>query len=74
MAIVDVRPLRPEELEAWEPLWQGYLTFYETSLPSTVTDITWARLHNPAEPMYGLGAYIDGNLIGIAHYLFHRST
>jgi GNAT superfamily N-acetyltransferase len=74
MAIVDVRPLRPEEREAWEPHWQGYLAFYETSLPSTVTDVTWARLHDPAKPMQGLGAYIDEKLIGIAHYLFHRST
>jgi hypothetical protein len=39
MAIVDVRPLRPEEREAWEPLWQGYLTFYETSLPSMMNRI-----------------------------------
>jgi len=74
MTVVDIRPLRLEERQAWEPLWQGYLTFYETSLPSTVTDITWSRLHNSAEPMYGLGAYIDETLIGIAHYLFHRST
>lgn len=74
MANIEVRPLRPEEREAWDPLWQGYLSFYETSLPSTVTDLTWTRLHDPKEPMHGLGAYIDQKLIGIAHYLFHRST
>jgi GNAT superfamily N-acetyltransferase len=35
--------------------------------------VTWARLHDPAEPMEALGAYMDGRLRGIAHYLFHRS-
>jgi GNAT superfamily N-acetyltransferase len=74
MANVEVRPLRPDEREAWEPLWQGYLTFYQISLPSTVTEITWTRLHDPSEPMHGLGAYTDEMLIGIVHYLYHRST
>ena len=35
--------------------------------------MTWARLHDPAEPMGALGAYVDGKLCGIAHYIFHRS-
>jgi GNAT superfamily N-acetyltransferase len=39
-----------------------------------VTDETWRRLHDPDEPMHVLGAFADGRLIGIVHYLFHRST
>jgi GNAT superfamily N-acetyltransferase len=68
-----IRPLRPDERSAWEPLWNGYLSFYETSLPKEVTDVTWARLHDASEPMFALGAYANGRLVGIAHYLFHRS-
>jgi GNAT superfamily N-acetyltransferase len=71
---IDVRPLRPDEREAWEPLWSGYLAFYETAVTADVTDTTWRRLHDPAEPMHLLGAFIDGRLVGIVHYLFHRST
>ena len=71
---IEIRPLRPDEREVWEPLWAGYLTFYETAVAPEVTDITWARLHDPAEPMFALGAYLDGRLVGIVHYLFHRST
>ena len=71
---IDVRPLRPDERAAWEPLWAGYLEFYETAVTQQVTDETWRRLHDPAEPMHVLGAFMDGRLIGIVHYLFHRST
>lgn len=68
-----VRPLRPDERAAWEPLWNGYLTFYETAVAQDVTDTAWRRMHDPVEPMFGLGAYVDGELVGIVHYLFHRS-
>jgi GNAT superfamily N-acetyltransferase len=71
---IDVRPLRSDEREAWEPLWAGYLEFYEASVSPEVTDETWRRLHDPAEPMHVLGAFVDARLIGIVHYLFHRST
>ena len=39
-----------------------------------MTDTTWARLHDPAEPMHGLGAEADGRLVGIVHLIVHRST
>lgn len=71
---VDVRPLRADERAAWEPLWQGYLAFYGATIPSETTDATWARLHDLAEPMHALGAELDGRIVGIVHYLFHRST
>lgn len=74
MTALVVRPLRPEDREAWEPLWQGYLTFYKASLPPEVTDATWTRLHDPAEPVFGLGAFLGGELVGIVHYVFHRTT
>jgi GNAT superfamily N-acetyltransferase len=54
-------------------LWNGYLTFYETTLAPGATDATWLRLHDPNEPMHLLGAYLDGRLVGIVHYLYHRS-
>jgi len=71
---VVVKPVGPDEREAWEPLWAGYLTFYKTSVPAETSDITWRRFHDPAEPMFVLGAYVDGKLTGIVHYIFHRST
>jgi GNAT superfamily N-acetyltransferase len=69
-----IRPIGDDERAAWEPLWRAYLTFYETTLEPTIIDTTWARLNDPAEPMFALGAYVDRKLTGITHYLFHRSA
>jgi GNAT superfamily N-acetyltransferase len=70
---LEIRPLRLDERADWEPLWKGYQLFYKVAIPEETTRAIWARLHNPAEPMEALGAYMDGRLRGIAHYLFHRS-
>ncbi len=71
---VVVKPVGEGERAAWEPLWAGYLTFYKTSVLASTSDVTWSRFHDPAEPMHLLGAYVDGKLTGIVHYIFHRST
>jgi len=68
-----VRVVGEAERAAWEPLWVGYQNFYKVSLSDEVNTATWQRLHDPAEPMGVLGAYVDGRLCGIVHYLFHRS-
>ena len=70
---LEIRPLRLDERADWEPLWKGYQLFYKVAIPEETTRVTWVRLHDPAEPMEALGAYMDGRLRGIAHYLFHRS-
>jgi GNAT superfamily N-acetyltransferase len=73
-AELTLRPLGPADRTAWEPLWQGYLEFYKTSVPAETTDLTWSRLLDPAEPMHVIGAFADERLVGIVHYIFHRST
>jgi len=69
-----IRPLVPADRKAWDPLWQGYLVFYEEDLPDAITDLTWSRFFDDDEPMGALGAFVDGNLIGFCHHLFHRSS
>jgi GNAT superfamily N-acetyltransferase len=73
MSGIEIRPIGKAERAAWEPLWQGYLRFYEASQEPGATDIAWRRLHDPAEPMFALGAYVGGQLLGIVHFLYHRS-
>ncbi len=73
-----VRPLQPSDQQAWLPLWEGYNAFYgrqgATALPSHITEATWQRFFNPIEPVFALVAEAQGQLVGTAHYLFHRST
>jgi GNAT superfamily N-acetyltransferase len=73
-ANVLIRAIGEDEREAWNALWAGYLTFYRTALAQEISDTAWARFHDPGEPLFALGGYIDGELMGFAHYLFHRST
>jgi GNAT superfamily N-acetyltransferase len=70
---VEIRHIGADERAAWEPLWKGYQAFYNVVISDEITSVTWARMHDPAEPMRVLGAYIEGKLLGIAHYVFHRS-
>lgn len=72
---VTIRPLQAGDRTQWDPLWQGYLTFYKTQLPSDVTEETWRRLIEPGRDPKGFCAVEDsGRLVGIVHYLFHLST
>jgi GNAT superfamily N-acetyltransferase len=71
---ITIRALSRTDRAQWETLWQGYLTFYQTSLADDVTDLTFARFCDEAEPMYALVAEQEGEIVGIVHYIFHRST
>jgi GNAT superfamily N-acetyltransferase len=69
-----VRPARFEDREQWQPLWDGYNLFYERVLPDEITEVTWARFFDPDEPVFAAVAERDGRVIGLVHYLYHRST
>jgi GNAT superfamily N-acetyltransferase len=68
-----IRPLRPEDRLAWQPLAEGYKQFYQTPTTADDYDRAWARLMRGTE-VQGLAAHLDGALVGIAHYLFHASA
>ena len=57
---IQIRPVGRDERAAWEPLWNGYLAFYKASLADGASGVAWQRFHEPAEPMFLLGAYDDG--------------
>jgi GNAT superfamily N-acetyltransferase len=73
-----VRPVVQADYAAWRPLWDGYNAFYgrvgSTALPDEITRMTWSRFFDAYEPMHALVAERAGRLVGLTHYLFHRST
>ena len=67
-----IRPIRPEDYDAWRPLWYGYLEFYETSVDDAVYDLTFDRLTSSDHPNQGaFVAEIEGALVGLVHYIIH---
>lgn len=73
-----IRPVEPGDFDRWLPLWDGYNAFYgragETRLPDEITRVTWMRFFDAYEPVHALVAERGGELLGLVHYLFHRST
>jgi GNAT superfamily N-acetyltransferase len=70
--MIEVGSFRKAERAAWERLARGYNDFYETVLPAGDYDRAWQRLLSGKE-IHGLGARVDGKLVGIAHFLFHSN-
>lgn len=75
---LTIRFVTRPDYRQWLPLWNGYNAFYgrsgATALSPEITEMTWARFFDAYEPVHGLVAESGGELLGLAHYLFHRST
>lgn len=70
-----IRALKSTDFEAWLPLWNGYLEFYETELEPEITRHTFERLIDPATNMHGALALNDeGQAIGMVNWLTHPGT
>lgn len=75
---MTIRSVMPDDYARWLPLWDGYNAFYgrsgPTALPRDVTAMTWSRFFDAYEPVHALVAESGGELLGLTHYLFHRTT
>ena len=70
---LTIRPLLATDEAAWRRLWTAYLAFYDTVLPEVIFQTHFARLlGDDPQDYHGLVADIDGNLVGLTHYVFHR--
>ncbi|MCW5694002.1 MAG: GNAT family N-acetyltransferase [Pseudolabrys sp.] len=77
-APLTVRPIARADYEQWLPLWDGYNAFYgragATALDPEITRTTWQRFFDAGEPVHAIVAEEGGVLLGLVHYLYHRST
>ncbi|WP_201606366.1 GNAT family N-acetyltransferase [Psychrobacter immobilis] len=71
---VKIKALALADHDLWAHLWQNYLTFYETNLPSGTTETTWRNLLDDDIPVYGIGAWKNGTLVGFTHVVIHPTT
>ena len=73
-----IRLVQREDFPAWKVLWDGYNAFYGRSgaiaLPDAITQTTWSRFYDADEPVHALVAETAVELLGLAHFVFHRST
>lgn len=73
-----IRPVERTDYAEWRPLWDGYNHFYgrqgPTALSERITETTWERFFSREDPIHAVVAVQDWRLIGIVHFLFHRST
>ena len=76
-ATFTVRPVAPADFAHWLPLWLGYNRFYgRDTVAEAITRTIWGRFFDAYEPVNALVAEAngDGELIGLAHTILHRST
>jgi GNAT superfamily N-acetyltransferase len=75
---IHIRPIKPEDHDAWRPLWDDYNAFYErtgpAALPEEVHQTLWRRFFDASEPVHGIVAERGDRIVGFCHYLYHRST
>lgn len=70
-----VGPIVLDDRPRWAQLFCAYLEFYGVEVPAPTYEATWARLMAPDGSIRGLGVRDgDGQLVGIAHYLFHPTS
>jgi len=70
---LDISPLTDADRTNWEALARAYRQFY--ALPTSDADYAaaWQRMHSESG-VHGLGARVDGHLVGIAHYVMPSTT
>jgi GNAT superfamily N-acetyltransferase len=70
---LHIAPLARSDHERWFELARGYKAFYKTEVTDAEYERAWKRLLDE-DRIHGLGAHIEGRLVGITHYLFHTAT
>lgn len=68
---LKIRPLVSEDFPSWLPLWDGNNKGHRDE---AVTTETWSRLTDPNFPVHGLCAQLDGQMVGLVHYVIHHTT
>ncbi|MFG1301667.1 GNAT family N-acetyltransferase [Xanthobacter sp. V3C-3] len=73
-AAVVITDAGPADEAAWRRLWAGYNAFYEADVAPQVTARTWARILDPASPIFCRLAWHEGEAVGFTIGVLHEGT
>ena len=68
-----IRPISQNDKTRWLELFKQYIEFYKSQLSNEQYELTWQRI-NSEYNMHGFLAEKDGQIIGLAHYIFRPDT
>jgi GNAT superfamily N-acetyltransferase len=71
---LTIRAIEEKDKNQWLKLWAGYLEFYKSTISQEQTELTWKRLINNEQKMFGFVAETEDGVIGFTHCLFRPST
>lgn len=72
--MISIGVLEAGDRAAWEELFAGYHAFYgRADWPRANYDKAWGRFQQD-DQIHARGAFVDGRLVGIVHFLVHPST
>jgi GNAT superfamily N-acetyltransferase len=71
---LTLRSITGNDHGLWEPLWRGYLDFYQKIVPAEATEFTWRRLTTTHEVEGFLAVNENGEALGLVHFFFHPNT
>ena len=71
---LTIRAIEEKDKSQWLKLWAGYLEFYKSTISQEQTELTWKRLINNEQKMFGFVAENEDGVIGFTHCLFRPST
>lgn len=71
--MIEIRRLEAADRDRWEELFRAYIAFYERKLGHAAYDRAWREITSGTR-LHGLGAWLDGELVGITHFLVHPSS
>lgn len=69
--MITIRSISRQDYEQWLPLW---LSNTENKVAEAITQNTWNALCHKSRPVYGLGAFENGDMKAILHYVLHATT
>lgn len=71
--MVEIDFITESDRADWEALARGKDTYFDVERTDADYERTWRRLIDGGQ-VHGIAARLDGEMVGIAHYLFHASV